>query len=314
MVTDANDDPLPGVDVTAGGVTVGTDGNGVYRITGLLAGTYTVVPSFPEYDFTPSSQDVTVGPNARDVNFVGTKRTYRISGRVVDGGGQGVQGVRVSDGTREAITDAAGNYAILNVPGGLYTVTCSRDADNDGFEDFTYTPASRTVNVAAGDVTGVNFTATAQTYTITGTISDSRGNRITGVTVSDGVRTAITNEAGQFTIGDAAGTVTLTPVKAGVAFAPATSGGGATSLRRAKLHRYAGIRVASCGTEVCGSSGCAPARQDRAVDVLHRTGGALDATAVPPVYPAASTNRITRNRLRPGAGFFVNSRQQRCAC
>lgn len=310
VVTDADGAPLPGVDVTAGGVTVGTDGNGIYRITGLLAGTYTVVPSFPEYDFTPSSQDVTVGPNARDVNFVGAKRTYRISGRVVDGGGQGVQGVRVSDGTREAITDAAGNYAILNVPGGLYTVTCSRDADNDGFEDFTYTPASRTVNVAAGDVTGVNFTATAQTYTITGTISDSRGNRIAGVTVSDGVRTAITNEAGQFTIGGVpAGTVTLTPVKSGMAFAPATlqvtvppssTGNNFTAYAEFTRRFAAGLKFVAVPATP-------PARQDRAVDVFGTTQVARwDATAVPPKY-ISGVNQPDHTELtvRPGAGFFV---------
>lgn len=311
VVTDANDDPLPGVDVSAGGVIVGTDGNGVYRITGLVAGTYAVVPSLAEYDFAPSSRSVTLGPNARDINFVGTKRLYQISGRVVDAGGQGVAGVEVTDGTRTAATDALGNYVLLNVPNGLYTITCSRDGNSDGFEDFTYTPASRTVNVTGGNVVGVNFTATGQTYTITGTISDTRGNRISGVTVSDGVRSAITNEAGQFTIGGVPpGTATLTPTRAGMAFdpvsrqvtVPPSSTGNIFTAFTEFSHRFAP------GLQMVAVPATPPSSQSRAVDVFGTAQVARwDPTAAPPTYiSGVSDPDSVELTVRPGAGFFVN--------
>lgn len=311
VITDSNGDPLPGVDVTAGAITVGTDGNGVYRITGLVAGTYTVTPSLAEYDFAPTSQDVTVGPNARDINFVGTRRTYQISGRVVDADGQGVEGVQVSDGMRQAQTDASGNYVITNVPSGLYTISCSRDADNDGFEDFTYTPSSRTVNLTGGDVVGVDFTATGRTYTITGTISDTRGNRISGVTVSDGTRNVVTNEAGQFTIaGVPPGTVTITPTKAGMAFdppsrevtVPPSSTGNTFTAYVEFTHRFpAGLQLVAVPAQP-------PASQNRAVDVFGTTQVARwDPNAAPPTYVSGvdQPNHVEL-AVRPGAGFFVN--------
>ncbi len=310
IITNAAGDPLPGVDVTVDGQTVGTDGNGAYRAQGLTAGDYTVTPTLTEYDFAPVSQDVTLGPSVRDVNFVGTKRTYEISGNVSDDDG-GIAGVVVTDGTRQDVTDANGDYAIQNVPTGIYTVSCSRDADADGYEDYTYTPQSRTVNVDAADATGVDFDATRKTYTISGTISDSQGNRIAGVTVSDGTRTAVTSEAGQFTIaGIPASTVMLTPTKAGLAFDPATrqvtvppsSTGNNFTAYTEFTHRFSGgLTMAAVPTDP-------PAGQDRAVDVFRTTQVARwNPTAGPPGYVRGQVAPDHLELLvRPGAAFFVN--------
>jgi len=309
-ITDSNGDPMPGVEVAADSVIVSTDGNGVYRLQGLTAGDYTVTPTLAEYDFEPLSEDVTVGPSARDVDFVGTARTYEIRGTVTDSAGDGVGGVSVTDGTRTTTTDADGNYAIQDVPNGNYTVSCSRDANADGFEDFNYTPRSRAVAVESADVDDVDFTATRRTYTISGTISDSRGNRISGVTVSDGTRTAITNEAGRFTIaGVPASTVTLTPTRTGMAFDPLTmdvtvppdsTGNDFAAFNEFTRRFGAGLRMVAVPC-------LPPAGRDRAVDVFGTESVARwNASATPPGYVAGDTDPDHLElEVRPGAAFFV---------
>ncbi len=310
FITNVAGDPLPGVDVTVDGQTVGTDGNGAYRVRGLVAGTYTVTPTLAEHDFTPVAQQVTVGPSARDVNFVGAERIHEIRGRVTHDGA-GVAGVQVSDGTRSAMTDANGDFAIADVPNGIYTVSCSRDANSDGFQDFTYTPASRTVNVVGADVTGVDFTATTVTYTISGRISDSLGNRIAGVTVSDGTRTAVTSEAGEFTIGGVpASTVVLTASKAGLAFDPETlqvtvppsSTGNNFTAYTEFVHQFA------AGLQMVAVPASPPAGRERAVDIFQTLQVARwDASATPAGYVRAADNPDHLElAVRPGASFFVN--------
>ncbi|HNR45660.1 MAG TPA: carboxypeptidase regulatory-like domain-containing protein, partial [Anaerolineaceae bacterium] len=47
-----------------------TSPNGAYAFTDLLAGTYTVTPSYQSYTFNPPSRTVVVGPHATGVNFI----------------------------------------------------------------------------------------------------------------------------------------------------------------------------------------------------------------------------------------------------
>ncbi len=75
MVTDsAGPGVLPGATLTLspGGATAITTVNGSYQFSGLAAGTYTVTPSLTGYTFLPASRQVTVGPNASGIDFVGT--------------------------------------------------------------------------------------------------------------------------------------------------------------------------------------------------------------------------------------------------
>ncbi|MEA3400635.1 MAG: carboxypeptidase regulatory-like domain-containing protein [Armatimonadota bacterium] len=309
-ITDADGDPLPGVEVTADGTTVGTDGNGMYRIQGLVAGTYTVTPSLPEYDFEPASQEVTLGPTAKNIDFVGTLRTYTISGRVADDG-EGIENVVISADGVSATTDADGYYTIEDVPSDVYTLAPSRDDNGDGFEDFIYTPRSRTVSVEGADVTGIDFSASPVTYTISGVISDSRGHRIAGVTVSDGTRTAVTTDAGRYTLsGVAASTVTVTPSKAGLAFDPESlevtvppdSSGNDFTAYTEFTHRFrAGLSMVAVPAQP-------PSGRDRAVDIFGTDAVARwDAAAVPPHYISGTEDPDHLElRVRPGAGFFVN--------
>ncbi|WP_299756841.1 carboxypeptidase regulatory-like domain-containing protein, partial [uncultured Chloroflexus sp.] len=74
-----------------------------------------------------------------------------ISGWVRDASGTPVAGVTVSDGTRSATTDAAGQYTLTNVPTGTYILTPARSG-------YTFSPPTRTVTVN-GNVSGMDFIA-----------------------------------------------------------------------------------------------------------------------------------------------------------
>lgn len=310
MITDADGNPLPGVEVEANGSFATSDGNGIYRLRDLTAGTYTVTPTHEDYVFDPPArEEVEIGPTARDQDFRALPRTFTVSGRVTRAD-DGVAGVRITDGTRTAVTDADGYYELTGVPNGTYTLRPSRDANEDGHEDFTYTPATRNVVVEGADVGDQNFAATARTYSISGRISDNRGDRVAGVTVSDGTRTATTDETGRYTItGVPPGTVTLTPTKAGNAFDPETmdvtvppdsTGNNFVAYREFAREFGAGLRMIAVPAEP-------PAGRERAVDVFRTDRVARwNAMATPPTWLMGRQDPDNfEMQVRPGAAFFV---------
>jgi len=62
--------PVAGVTITLDtGISVVTDIYGMYYISDLVAGTYTVTPTFESYTFTPTSRTVIVGPDRPNQNF-----------------------------------------------------------------------------------------------------------------------------------------------------------------------------------------------------------------------------------------------------
>jgi PKD domain-containing protein/carboxypeptidase family protein len=108
---------------------------------------------------------------------VTTEATFSISGTVMSGG-QPLSGVTISDGTRSAMTDGAGNYAIQGVPNGSYTLTPTR-------EGYTFTPATLAVSVSGANRTGQSFTATAlRRYLLWSMDNAAQVWRIDGTTVT----------------------------------------------------------------------------------------------------------------------------------
>ena len=315
-ITDADGSPLAGVRVEVDGRAVTTDGNGLYRVRNLTAGTYTVRPIDDDYDFSytasPEEDEAIVtldDASETGVDFTGVLRKHSISGRITHDG-EGVPQVTVTDGTRTALTDDEGYYEIEDVPNGTYTITPSRDLDDDGYEDFTYPDAPRTVVVDGADETDVNFKATKKTYSISGTIRDSRGEPVVGVTLSDGIRKATTDDSGNYTLaGVPAGTVTVTPARTGRAFDPAetevtvppdATGIDFTAYRRVSRDFGAGMRMVAVPAHL-------PEGRDRAVDVFETDHVARwNPAATPPAW-ITGTRRpdATQLRVRPGAGFFV---------
>src|SRR5712691_4697757 len=111
--------------------------------------------------------------------------------------------------------DSSGNYTFPGLPNGSYTVTPGRTG-------YAFTPGNQSATVNGANVTGVNFTATAQTFSISGTVSPVVGGSGATVTVSGAASASTTaNGSGAYTFnGLASGAYTITPSNAGYTFIP----------------------------------------------------------------------------------------------
>ena len=159
--------PLSGVNITVTGkatATATTNTSGVFNVTGLYDGDYTVTPSKSRYTFSPVSLAATVsGADLAGKDFTANpipQDTYTISGTV---SGAVLSGVTISlsgSDTGSTITNTSGNYSFSGIANGSYTVTPS-------LTGYTFSPASSTVTVSEANVTVPNFVATAVTTTFT---------------------------------------------------------------------------------------------------------------------------------------------------
>jgi len=225
-VRDAQNSGISGVTVTlsgagSGSVVTGTDGS--YAFTGLPAGNYTVTPSLAGYAFNPANRAYSpLSSNQVNQNFAGTpvSVTYSISGTVRVGGSTPLEGVTVTltgaaSGTY--VTGADGTYTFANLPGGTYTVAPSRAG-------YVFTPANRSYSPLSSNQTMQDFSATAQTYTISGYVRDAQNSGISGVTVTlSGAASAevVTGADGSYSFsGLTVGDYQVTPSRTGWAFSP----------------------------------------------------------------------------------------------
>lgn len=144
---------------------------------------------------------------------VGAPTTFTLSG-TVQNAGLGVEGVRISDGTRATLTASDGTYALTNVPAGSFTLTATKP-------EFTFTRGFAAPLTVSADASGLDFTATPVAgYQVTGKVT-AGGVGVAGVVVSDGSRTATTNSAGNYTLNTVpTGRYTLTATLAGWQFNP----------------------------------------------------------------------------------------------
>jgi hypothetical protein len=145
---------------------------------------------------------------------VGAPTTFIISGTVADTGGTGIEGVLVyTSTTKSTYTNSDGTYNLVGLAAGSYTVTAAK-------QGFTMTPAFTNPVVVGPNATGINFTASIPTFTISGNVS-SGGTNVSGVIVSDGTRSTTTNTSGNYTLsGVPDGSYTLTATLSGYTFIP----------------------------------------------------------------------------------------------
>ena len=175
------------------GVTVvgGSDTDGDYELLGVEAGDYTVtISEFGDHEFAVSSQAVTVvAGQSASVSFVsgpapeGT--TGSITGQVVTAAGDGIEATVTAVGTGEdGVTvvggsDTDGDYELLGVEAGDYTVTISE------FGDHEFAVSSQAVTVVAGQSASVSFVSEAVPTTGTEGVLRHGRDYITGVTDDD---------------------------------------------------------------------------------------------------------------------------------
>ncbi len=213
------------VTLTQGTTTVGTtttNASGDYVFTKIENGTYTVTPTLTGYTFNPATQSAEVnGENVADLDFTATPvtSTYSISGTILYNS-TGLAGVSVAltPGTAVVTTNASGVYTFTNVANGSYTITPT-------LTGYTFTPTTQSATVNGANVTGKDFTASAATYSITGTILfNSAGlNGVSVALTGAATQNTTTNASGVYTFTNVSnGSYTITPTLTGYTFDPAT--------------------------------------------------------------------------------------------
>ena len=152
-VRDSSGTGIAGVTVSDGTRNAVTDNTGSYTLSAVPVGNYTLTPTKSGYSFTPTTSNLIVAGNLSGQNFTGTLITYSVSGRIVDSSSNALVGVTVTDGTRTALTDASGIYTLTGVLPGSYTLTPTKSG-------YSFTPATLSATVVAGNLPGQDFTAT----------------------------------------------------------------------------------------------------------------------------------------------------------
>jgi hypothetical protein len=162
---------------------------------------------------------VSTSGNASQIQPTG--QTFTISGTIAPTTGGSNATVSLSGpASATTSTSSAGTYSFGGLTAGTYAVTPSQSG-------FSYSPTSQTATITAADVSGLNFTATAQkggTFAISGTITPAAGGSGVTVLLSGAVgATTTTNSAGNYTFsGLPNGNYTVLPVDAGFAYTPTT--------------------------------------------------------------------------------------------
>lgn len=166
-----NGSGLSGVTVkTNTGLSAVTNSAGVYTISNVPAGTYSVAPvcsgAFAGYYANPGTKTVTVSGNVSGVNF---GMGYVLASGMITLNGMPLKGVQVKAGALTTTSLDNGFYGFYKILPGTYTITPT-------LAGYTFMPTSRTITITNGDngEGSLNFTATATgTGNTTPTLSGS---------------------------------------------------------------------------------------------------------------------------------------------
>lgn len=217
-VKDAAATGIDGVTISFDGLpSVSTDSTGYWQANNVPSGNYTATPSKAGYDFIPASQDFNVvGANLTLPDFLADP--IGASGYVKLAGGQGIAGVTMTftGGVPTTSTDANGHWQTGSLADGSYTVTPSKTG-------YAFTPSNRAFTMAGEDIVVADFTGDSNIAS--GYVKDGGGAGVANVMMNfTGGLVAVTTDATGFWQRDAIpnGTYTVTPVKNGWTFNPAS--------------------------------------------------------------------------------------------
>lgn len=196
--------------------TVTADASGNYSFSSLTSGSYTVTPTKTGFLFTPTSQAVTItNSSVANINF-SAAQTFSISGTVTPAtSGSGATVTLSGSASATATADASGNYTFSGLVNGNYTVTPTK-------QGFTFNPTSQAVTVNGANVGSINFTATQQGFSISGSLSANGAGATVALTGAASASTTADASGNYSFAGLANGTYTLTPTKSGFTFTPAS--------------------------------------------------------------------------------------------
>jgi len=173
-----------------------------------------VTPTLAGYAFTPASTSyIDVAENKSD-NYTAILLTYTISGTSTSDGNP-LATVVMSGLPGDPVTNFSGFYTTTVEYGWDGTVTPS-------LSGYSFTPINRTYTDVVSDQTGQDYSATLNTYSISGTITLG-SNPLADVTISftDGISPVQTDASGQYLQTVPYGwSGTVTPTKTGYSFTP----------------------------------------------------------------------------------------------
>jgi hypothetical protein len=219
--------PLQGVTISATGghsQTVTTNSNGIYTLTNVVYGSanITLTPSMTGHSFSPASRTVggPVTGNITGENFTASLLRFEISGTITRGGSplQGVTVTATGGHTQTVTTSSNGQYRFTDVLYGSTNITITPELTGHNFNPVTISVAGPVTS----DLSGRNFTAFLNTYTVSGTVSGDTQADVT-ITVTGGhSATTQTSANGTYSINDVlhGSTITITPTKPGFSFSP----------------------------------------------------------------------------------------------
>ncbi|MBN2169682.1 MAG: DUF1565 domain-containing protein, partial [Candidatus Krumholzibacteriota bacterium] len=170
-VADTGDAPIEGVHMTGFLEDVFTDADGLY--SGAVASGWegTIEPVLDCWEFTPPS--ITYPPVDQDLadqDYVGTRLTYTISGRVADGGGSPLEGVQLVGLCGDMYTEPDGTYSCQVDCGWSGTVTPQ-------LAGWSFTPPSRTYDDVHEDWSDQDYEGgTAEPIHVSNAGSDQTGD------------------------------------------------------------------------------------------------------------------------------------------
>jgi hypothetical protein len=162
-----------------------TDSLGAYSFANVSTGIYTISVSATGYTTKSVTDTVTATAKTVDVSLVATV-TSSISGKVDSAGSSTViKGAIVTlrssgiGGTSEKdTTDSLGAYSFASVSTGIYTISVSATGYTTKSVSDTVTATAKAVDIS------LVATVAAKTITISGTVSDSSGNKLDSVYVA----------------------------------------------------------------------------------------------------------------------------------
>lgn len=219
---------LAGATLTLAGsgpsLTATSGADGKFTISNVLNGSYTLTCLSTGRSFTPSSISVNVtSGSVAGCYFLG-EGPFSVAGTVANPFGAPLAGVAlklVGNGYNlSGTTTSLGKFTVAGAPNGTYTLTPSSKGR-------TFTPASLSVTVQSGNVTGLAFTGEGP-FNASGKVTNrGAGTALSGakITLTGGGLTlsAMSDINGLYTITYIPnGTYTLTATRAGRLFTPAT--------------------------------------------------------------------------------------------
>jgi len=199
IVTTTAGVPLSGVTVSGGGASTETLTNGSFTLTNLAAGSVTLTATLAGYQ--NATMTVTVQANtaltAPALQLAPTA-PGSITGTVTDNKGNAIAGATVSGAGETVVTASNGSYSMSDVPAGTVTLTVTANG---------YANVSETVTVNSGAAaTAPTIQLVPNDGNVSGTVTNSAGTPLAGVSVNFG---------GGYTTTDANGNYALNKIPAG---------------------------------------------------------------------------------------------------